>query len=204
MANLLEIVGNFSDFHPWLIYLFILFGSFIQGEMTVLLSVYLVINRQLPFTGFLTAILFGALMKDLTVYYLARKLKNTKLGLKIHQRLNYEPIEFYLKSSPFSLLTFTRFVFAAGVPVMFLAGWTNLRFKTFIKALGFSFIIWLTTFTTLSYVIMSQVSYYKTSIIFRNFEITLLIIFVIVILSKRKLAKLFRTYIKIPRSVSGD
>lgn len=193
MSNILTAVSDFAALYPHFIYLIIFFGSFIQGETTILFSVFLVQEGRIPWPSYISLMFTGVILNEIAIYYVAGWLRRTRFGQRFHEKIPYhDGIEKYLRKNSFQVIMLSKVILGASFIVIFLSGWVKTRFKYFLRHILIAAFFWLATFSVLAHVLISQLSYLKSSHTFRQIEIIIGIVVVFVILVKYLSRRFFR------------
>lgn len=198
MASLLDILGQWVINHYSWRHVIIALGILIQGEITVLISVYLILNNYLGWGGFLLSIAIGLFVYEVFFYVLGRSLKDTPLGLWLEKKIPFnEKIHYYLNHHIDKFLVLSKFVVYVNVGVIFLSGWMKYRFKSFIKNRVIANTIWLTVITTGAFFVIGGLSLLRL----RQMEIAILVLLILIFGSKHLLKKFLGKEIAIEKRV---
>lgn len=187
MFNLLDISGQWIINHYSLRHLIIALGILIQGEITVLIGVHLILNNYLGWGGFLLAIAIGLVVYESFFYLLGRSLKGTSLGSRLEKKIPYhKKILFHLQNHINKFLIISKFIVYVNVGVIFLSGWIKFDIKSFIKNRVIANTIWLSASITGAFLVIGGLSLLKL----RQMEIAILVLFVFVLSWKYLIKKL--------------
>lgn len=186
MTSLLDVLGQWViNNYSWR-HVIIALGILIQGEITVLISVYLILNNYLGWGGFLLSIAIGLFVYEGFFYVLGRSLKDTPFGLRLEKKIPFnEKIHYYLNNHIDKFLILSKFIVYVNVGVIFLSGWMKYRFKSFIKNRIIANTIWLTVITTGAFFVIGGLSLLRL----RQMEIAILILLVLIFSWKHLLKK---------------
>lgn len=198
MGNALEYVSSWILQNPSWTDLIIGAGILLQGELTILLSVYLVINKSITWTQFITIAFLTLVIGESVVYFFGRILRNTRFGWKYYKKIKankkIQSYTYYLKTNMGKLLIFAKFLPATNFVILGLIGWSKTKFGKFFKAHITSAIIWFTSMTVVAYFLMSGLHYLKSAKIFREVEIGIILTFIIIFFGEQILRKMFKKY----------
>ena len=190
---MLENLGQLVLRYPSWSYAIIAFGIILQGELTVLFSMYLIADGDISWFGFIATALATFFIAETFLYFLGKNLRNTKIGEWFRQKIPYRnKIEDYIKKSVFKVLIVSKFILGSTIVVIFSIGWSGVRFKKFLKAHILSVVIWLPVVSVLAYSLVYGLWYLKSIEVFKNIEIGLAFIAFIIIAGEYILKKLFR------------
>lgn len=144
MANLLDIAGQFIMTHYAWRHLIIALGILIQGELTVLLSMYLILNNYLGWGGFFLSVAIGLFAYESFFYLLGKYFKDTALGKKIEKKIpHHAKMQFYLHKNATLFLILSKFVVYFNLAILLLSGWTKMSSAKFFKHRLVANAIWL-------------------------------------------------------------
>ncbi len=87
------------------------------------------------------------------------------------------------------LFIIMKFVPGTNLVILLLTGWSKTKFGAFIKAYLAGVFIWFTTMSILAYFIMSEITYLRTERIFKQAEIGIAVIVILVIVGEQFLRK---------------
>ena len=144
MADLLDVAGQFIIAHYEWRHLIIAMGILIQGELTVLLSMYLILNGYLGWGSFLLTAGISLFAYESFFYLLGKYFKDTALGKKIEKRIpQHAKMQFYLHKNATLFLILSKFVVYLNVAILLLSGWTKMSSAKFFKHRFAANAIWL-------------------------------------------------------------
>lgn len=198
MGNALEYASSWILQNPSWTDLIIGGGIILQGELTILLSVYLIINESITWWQFITVALLTLIVGESMVYFFGRILRNTRFGWKYYKKIKankkIQSYTYYLKTNMGKLLILAKFLPATNFMILGLIGWSKTKFGKFIKAYIISVVIWFGSMTAVAYFFMSGLHYLRSAKIFREVEIGIVIIFILIFFGEQILRKTFRKY----------
>ncbi len=205
MSNLLDSIGFLISQYPALKYLFLTGGMIIQGELAILIFVYLILNQTISWTDFLIGGLLGLFLAENLFFLLARLIRKTRFGWRIYRKLKPKKhlniYFYYLKKHLSKLFILAKFLPGTNLMLLFFAGWLKTKFTQFLKSYLTGLLIWFSTMTLISYSVGSGLYYLKTSKIFHQIEIIIIFILLIILIfefsAKRIIDKLLKIQEKI-------
>ena len=163
VGNLLDILGGFALANPAWIKSIISAGILIQGELTTLLATHLIVESYLSWPRFLFSAMPALVIGETTLYAFGRTMRHTRFGWRMERRLkSNRRVQLYtrfLHSNAGRLFMVAKFIIGANFLVLFLAGWTEVRFGTFAKAYLKSAAVWFSTTVAASYGIVKGMHY---------------------------------------------
>ncbi len=198
MDNLLEHVGNWILQNPSWTDVILAAGIIIQGELTILLSVYLVINRSIGWEQFVIVTLGTLILGEIFIYLVGKTLRNTRFGWKLYKKnksnKRIQAYTYYLKKNTGKLLILAKFLPATNFVILILIGWSRTKFVAFLKTYLPAVLLWFGSMTVVSYFLMSGLHYLRSAKIFRQVEIGIVVIFVLIFLGEHILRRFIGKY----------
>lgn len=198
MGNILEHISQLALNYPTWREFIIGIAILLQGEIAILLSVYLIINKSLTWSEFF-AIALGTLVIAENLLYITGRIIRTsrfgwKLSRKIKEKRSFNPYFFYIKKNLIKLLVISKFL---GINLITLpvVGWSRVTFRKFFKSYAISLTIWFSSMTLVAYGFNSGLHYLKSEKIFRDIEIGILIIAALIIGGEYALRKIWKRII---------
>jgi len=170
----------------------------LQGELTILLSTFLVVEGSISWAQFVLPA-FGILAGVETIGYLiGRTIRNTRFGWKLSRKLkDNERVQFYtyhLKKNMTKLIIISKFIPATNLMILLLIGWSKTKLKDFLKSYLTGLIIWFITMTVAAYFLMSGLYYLESHKVFKQVEFGILGIFILIFIGEYAFRKLFKKY----------
>lgn len=196
MGNLLDGLGQLVMQYPAWSHAILGAGIILQGEVTIFVAVYLIVNGNLSWSDFLMVTLGTLLIAEIFVYVLARIMRNTRLGWKYYKKLKpnkrIQHYILYLKTNMKKLLIAAKFLPGTNLVILLLAGWSRVRFGEFIRSYFTSVLLWFFSMSAIAYFLMSGLHYLNSRKIFRQVELVIAGIVILVIFGETLLRKMFR------------
>ncbi len=197
MGHFLNTLGQLIVQYPAWTHFIIGVAILIQGELTILLSVFLIVSGKLPWSELLIVAPLALIFGETIIYMTGRMLRNTRFGWKLYrnkikQNKRFQSYFYYLKTNLTKLLIGAKFLIGMNVFVILLAGWTKTKFRTFMKSYLTGVVIWFTAVTVFSYFFMSGLTYLKTEKIFKQAEYGIIIVIVFIFLFEFVLKRIVR------------
>lgn len=178
MDGLLDYLGALAISHPEWTKLIIGIGIIVQGEITTLISLYLVVGKHITLTQFLISALMGLFIGETIIYLLGRKLRNTRFGWKLYRKIRgnrkIQLYTYYIKHKTWKILIVAKFLPGMNTLTLFLMGWTRTSFKKFLRVYIPIVLFWLSVTSISAYAVTSGLHYLRSSKIFENIEIIIL------------------------------
>jgi membrane protein DedA with SNARE-associated domain len=185
MGNLLDSFGYFILAYPTWRFFILATGAVIQGELTIIFSLYLIHNGFLNWSVFVTAVLGGILFTESVLFFIAKIVRQTRLGwrwyYKIRDNRRLQIYTYFLKTNLTKLLTITKFIPATNFIIIFLAGWSKTKFKHFFKAYLLSIFIWFASILIIAYPFTLGLYYFRLTKIFREAELGIILLFIFIL-----------------------
>lgn len=181
MGNLLAHVTEWILLNPSWTDLILAAGILIQGELTILLAVFLIVNGSITWGQFIGATLPALFVGELSIYVLGRVLRTTRFGWRFYKRKKKSRrnqfYTYHLKRNMGTLFLVGKFIPGTNFIMIFLTGWTRTKFSEFLKTYTKSALFWFSVITAVSYFLMSGLSLLRTERIVRDVEIGIVVIF---------------------------
>ncbi len=162
MTPLLENLGEWIlNNYSWRHLIFAL-GVVIQGEITILIGIYLILKNYLGWGGFLLAIGGGLLVYEAFFYTLGRLLQDTARGLRLKDKILSRPrMHMFLHNHADKFLVLSKFIVYINVGVIMLSGLMNISVKRFVKGRVTANVLWASSMIAGSYLILSGLTLLK-------------------------------------------
>jgi membrane protein DedA with SNARE-associated domain len=171
-------------------------GIILQGEVTIFVAVYLIINGNLTWHDFILVTLGTLLSAEVFVYVVARIMRNTRFGWKYYKRIKpnrrIQHYILYLKMNMKKLLIVAKFLPGTNLIILLLAGWSKVRFGEFIRSYFTSVLLWFFSMSAIAYFLMSGLHYLNSKRIFRQVEIVIAVVVVLIIFGETILRRALR------------
>jgi membrane protein DedA with SNARE-associated domain len=175
MDGFLDYLGALALQHPEWTKLIIGVGIIVQGEITTLLSLYLVIGKHITLAQFLISALTGLFVGETIIYLLGRKLRHTRFGWKLYRKIRgnrkIQLYTYYIKHRTGKILIVAKFLPGMNALTLFLMGWTRTSFKKFLRVYIPVALFWLSVTSFSAYAVTSGLHYLRSSKVFENIEI---------------------------------
>ncbi len=172
--NILDYLGTLALHNPDWTRVIIAVGIIIQGEITTLLSLYLVVGKHITLVQFLISALAGLFIGETCIYLIGRKLRTTRFGWKLYRRMKgnrkIQLYTYYLKRRTARILILAKFLPGMNALMLFLMGWTKTEFRKFLRVYVPAALLWLTVATTSAYAVTSGLHYLRQNRIFKDIE----------------------------------
>lgn len=198
MDNLMEIAGSWILQNPTWTDAILGISAIIQGELTILLSMYLVISGKITWLQFIFPALGAIIFAETFIYLIGKMIRNTRFGWKLSKRIKrnrrVQTYTYYLKQNMTKLLIITKFIPATNLMIMALIGWSKTKFGAFFGSYLKSVLLWFGSMTVVAYFLMSGLHYLSSTKIFKQAEIGILLIFVIIFAGEHIFSKFLKKY----------
>ena len=196
MGNLLDGLGQLVMQYPAWSHAILGAGIILQGEVTIFVAVYLIVNGNLTWHDFILVTLGTLLSAEVFVYIVARIMRNTRFGWRYYKRIKpnrrIQHYILYLKTNMKKLLIAAKFLPGTNLIILLLAGWSKVRFGEFFRSYFTSVLLWFFSMSAVAYFLMSGLHYLNSKRIFRQVEIVIAVIVVLVIFGETILRKALR------------
>lgn len=162
MTPLLENLGEWILTHYSLRHLIFALGVVIQGEITILIGVYLILKNYLGWGGFILAIGIGLIVYEAFFYTIGRLLQDTERGTRLKNKILSRPrMHAFLHNHADKFLVLSKFIVYINVGVIMLSGLMNVTLKRFVKGRLAANVLWAGSMIAGSYLILSGLTLLK-------------------------------------------
>ncbi len=187
---LFDVLGQFILNHYAWRHFIIALGVLIQGEITLLISMYLILNKYLGWGGFLLAVGISLFVYETFFYFLGRYLKDTPLGLKIEKKIpHYAKVQFHIHNNATTFLILSKFVVYLNLAILILSGWAKVSFAKFLKHRLTANAIWLLLNSVIYLLIASGFNLLRSAKIIHQLELVVVGIILLIIFGSKRLLK---------------
>lgn len=185
MSNLADALSNLIYQYPGWGYLIVGGSMLLQGEIAVLVLVYLVLRGALTWPQYIIPALTVVIFVETMVYVLGRNLRGMRIGWRWYRRIKtnkrVQIYSYYLKKNIGKLMIIGKFLPAGSMITLLLTGWSRIKFWDFFRAYIASMLLWFSTMTVLAYFIMTGVTYLEKYESFHGTEFVLIAFFILLI-----------------------
>lgn len=193
MESLMDYLTQFVLAHQSWSYYIVALGIILQGEITFLVAMYLVINHSLDFWYVFLSAFCGVFVSDYFLYFLGKKLRNTKFGWRLYRKIKEDKktqfYSYYVSQNLKKVIILSKFLIGTNIIVLLTIGWTKVKFGRFFKAHLESLFIWFLVMFTVSYFLAGGAYILKAGKIFKQAEIIIIAIFIALIFGEILLKK---------------
>jgi len=200
MDSLIDNLGRLIVNYPSFKYLILAIGTIIQGEVTILVSTYLIINKILSWKEFLITTPLALFIFKSFIYFNGKIIRHSRFGWRFHQKIkaskNFKFYLFYLKKNFTKFFIISNFLPTTNFIFVFLAGWLKTPWSQFAKSFLISLFIWFSVMTTIAYFIASGLYFLKDKKILTKIELIIGIILLLVIATEFIAKKILKKFIK--------
>ncbi|KKU98983.1 MAG: hypothetical protein UY32_C0009G0012 [Candidatus Jorgensenbacteria bacterium GW2011_GWC1_48_8] len=194
MTPLLENLGEWILNNYSLRHLILAVGVVVQGEITILIAVYLILRNYLGWGGFLLAIGIGLLVYEAFFYILGRMLQDTERGLRLKEKILRRPMmRVFLHNHADKFLVLSKFIVYVNVGVIMLSGLMNISAARFIRGRLAANVLWAGSMVAGSFLILSGLTLLKL----HQIEIAMLVLLVAIFGFKHLVKKIIGKEVRI-------
>ncbi len=194
----MDVVGAWITQNPTWTDAILGISMIIQGELTILLSMYLAISGKITWLQFFVPTLGAIIIAETFIYILGRTIRNTRFGWKLSKKIKgnkrVQTYTYYLRQNMTKLLIITKFIPATNLMIMALIGWSKTKFAVFFKSYLKSVFLWFGSMAIVAYFLMSGIHYLQSSKVFKQVEIAILVIFILIFAGEHVLSKMLKKY----------
>ncbi len=197
MNTILGSVGDWLIAYPAWTHWIIAAGAFLQGEITIFVGVYLVVNHSLSWGDLIFPFAAGVVGSDFVLYFAGRLLRGTRFGWKFYRRRLKENRKaqayfYYVRENTRKVLIASKFLLGANLFTVLSIGWAKTKFKKFFSAQLGGFFLWFATMTAIAYFLDSGLYYLQSAKIFQQAEYLIPIAIVVIFAGEYLFRKVFR------------
>ncbi|MFH0712446.1 MAG: hypothetical protein V2A55_01125 [Candidatus Jorgensenbacteria bacterium] len=190
--QIIETAGQFIMTHYAWRHVIIAVGILLQGEITMLLSMYLVVTGHLTIGSFLFAAGMSVFVYENFFYFLGRYFNDSRFGRFIERKIpHYARVEFHVNKNATLLLILSRFVAYMNIAMLTLSGWTKMSWVKFSKTRLIANALWLGGNSIVYFLIASGFIVLQGVDLFRNLQIVVVVIILIIIFGTKHFLKSF-------------
>jgi membrane protein DedA with SNARE-associated domain len=196
MSDWVHTLGLLAGQNRFLAYFIIYLATIFLGNISAFASFWLVFRGVFGPWGvpFLIITIYASeISGDLLWYALGMTLRDTRLGNFVKNHLpGHKKIEEKMHKSRTRLIFFSKFLYASSFPVIFMVGWSRIKFKKFIRTSAFALAIWVPILTGMAFGLFSGLLPLRAIAIFKQFEIAFFIGLALFVVADYFVAKLMR------------
>jgi len=186
MGNLLDSLSGLVSLYPAWTYAIIGAGMVIQGEITIVIAMYLVAGNVLTWQQFFVATFVIYVIYENLLYLASKAMRHTRFGWGLYRkyksRKRVQLYTYFLKKNLAKLLVIAKFVPGMNFLVITLSGWSKTSFRAFLASYFLATSIWFIGISTSAYFVVSGLQYLRAAKIFKQAEIVGIAAFIIFIL----------------------
>jgi membrane protein DedA with SNARE-associated domain len=201
MESLMDNLSQIVLTHQAWSYYIIALGTILQGEITLLVAMYLILDGSLGFGKVLLSSFLAVFITDYFLYFLGNRLRHTKFGWRFYKRIKNDRktqlYSYYISQNLRKVIILSKFLIGTNILTLVIIGWTRVKFRKFFKAHLESLLIWLLTMIFISYSLASGAYALKAGKIFKRAEIIIFVVFVLLILGELLLKRFVNKIINI-------
>jgi membrane protein DedA with SNARE-associated domain len=160
-------------------------GIIVQGEITLFLAMFMVVSGALPWREFFLSTLGTLIVGELVVFFAGRLIRHTRLGwrwyrrMKPNRRIQY--YSHYLRENLVKLFLISHFLVGVNFIVLILTGWSKTSFGKFLRSYLVGLLTWFGAMALIAYSLMSGLSYLRSTRVFRQVEIGIVVIILLIL-----------------------
>ena len=196
MGGLLDNLGALVVQHPAWSQWIIAAGTLLQGEIAVLVCVFLVVNHSLTWTEFIVPSLGALIFGDISLYVIGRLLRNTRIGWRFYKKhknnRRTQLYLYYVRENVQKLLIASKFLFGANIISILAISWSKVKFPKFLKSQLTGALLWFFLMTGVAYSFASGLTLLKSEKIFQQIEIGIAVVILIIFGGEYFLRKFIR------------
>lgn len=176
-TSFLNSIGDIVLEFPIISYAILAIGFVVRGELTMLLSAFLVVNSYLSFPTFMLILFVGTMVGDNLTYAIGRFFRDTRFSAYIEKKFSFtQKYQDYFKRNFTKLIFLSKFTIGLTLVIMLSSGWSRVKFKRFFMAHLFAVTVWFIIMGSISFFLIMGLGYLQAAEVFDKIEIALLII----------------------------
>lgn len=169
-------------------YYIIALATILQGEITILVAIYLVLSGSLKLWLVVLSSFVSILVSDYVLYFIGWKLRNTKFGWSWYKKLkSNKKIQFYsyyISQNLNKIVVLSKFLIGANLITVLMAGWNRVKFGKFLKAHLQAVFVWFLIMIPLAYFLSGSAYALKASKVFKRAELIIAFAFLLFIIGE--------------------
>ncbi len=184
MDSFLTHLGQLIEQYPAWTYVIIGAGMAIQGEITIVLAMYLVAGKILSLGQFFIATFVIVVLYEHVLFFFSKGMRHTRLGWKLYRKhkskRRIQLYTYFLKKNLVRLIIIAKFVPGMNFLVIALAGWSRVSLRLFTTSYIIAVSLWFAGISAIAYFVVSGLHYLKAAQIFKNAEIGIVVLIVLI------------------------
>jgi membrane protein DedA with SNARE-associated domain len=206
--NLLESLGALALQNPEWTKFIIGIGILIQGEIAILLAMYLILGNHVSFWGFVEASLLGLFIGEFLIYVAGRTLRTTRFGWKLSRKLKTNRrvrlYSYYITKNRLRMLFLAKFLPGVNTLSILLLGWMRVKVPQFFRVYIPAALFWFVSTAFVAYSIAAGLRFLKSSRIFEQIEFVIAGLIVVFFIAEWGVKKLLAKYAPTDLPPFGD
>ncbi len=196
MDSILGSLGQWISTYPAWTHWIIAGGMVVQGEITIFVSVYLVLNNTIGWSDFLGPAIASVIFVDTFLYIVGRSMRNTRFGWRLYRKMKQsrknQSYLYYARENTAKMLIGSKFLLGTNIVAMLAIGWAKIKPGRFFRAELIGVLSWFSGITIIAYFMDSGLHYLQSENIFKQAELLIAAGAVIVIGGEYLLKKIAR------------
>ncbi len=174
MDSFLTGLGHWIATYPAWTHWIIAGGMIIQGEITIFVSVYLVLNNAIGWSDFLIPAIASVICTDTFLYIVGRSMRNTRFGWRLYRKTKAsrraQSYLYYARENTVKMLIGSKFLLGTNIIAMLAIGWAKIKPDRFFRAEFAGVLTWFSGITIIAYFMGSGLHYLQSAKIFKQAE----------------------------------
>jgi membrane protein DedA with SNARE-associated domain len=175
MDSILGSLGQWIATYPAWTHWIIAGGMVIQGEITIFVSIYLVLNNTIGWSDFLGPAIASVILVDTFLYIVGRSMRNTRFGWRLYRKMKQsrknQSYLYYARENTTKMLVGSKFLFGTNIVAMLAIGWAKIKPGRFFQAELIGVLSWFSGITLIAYFMDSGLHYLQSENIFKQAEL---------------------------------
>ena len=174
MDSILGSLGQWIATYPAWTHWIIAGGMVIQGEITIFVSVYLVLNNTIGWSDFLVPAIASVIAVDTFLYIVGRSFRNTRFGWRLYRKIKQnrknQSYLYYARENTAKMIVGSKFLLGTNIVAMLAVGWAKIKPGRFFRAEVIGVLCWFSGITLIAYFLDSGLHYLQSTNIFKQAE----------------------------------
>ena len=196
MDSFLANLGQLITEYPAWMYIILGVGMALQGEITIIIAMYLVAGHILTWWQFIIGTFFIVALYEHILFLITKGLRRTRFGWKLYRkykaRRRIQLYMYFLKQNLARLVIIAKFVPGMNFLVITLAGWSKISLRAFSTSYLLAVSIWFVGISAIAYFVVSGFNYLKATEVFEQAEVGILVLIILIFAAEYFIKKLFR------------
>lgn len=175
MDSILGSLGHWIALYPAWTHWIIAAGMVVQGEVTIFVSVYLVLSNTIGWSDFIVPAIASVIVVDTFLYIVGRSMRNTRFGWRLYRKMKQsrknQSYLYYARENTAKMIVGSKFLLGTNIIAMLSVGWAKIKPGRFFRAEIIGILSWFTGITLIAYFMDSGLHYLQSTNTFKQAEL---------------------------------